>query len=524
MKKNSRLIAVFIALVFSIGFLVLNNKQKPLNIALDHAGSNRTELEKVVKYYSKVKADSLKLKAARFLISNMKGRLGIEQELQDRSGNKVKFDFSDYCPGEHAKLNRKLDSLGYRFVQTKLNYDLQTIQSNYLIENIDLAFEVWQYPWCKHLSFNQFCEYILPYRCQTEPLSNYRKHYKEKFSWLIDSMKNQSDPVEAATILKSCLKKEIKHSSLHSSFYRGYLSPKLMEQVKVGKCGSLANYCVLVMRSCGIPITFDKILYWAKSNSGHVYNSIISHNDIEYRFSLPDRPPMQRKLEPCSPKVWRSTFQFQNIELPDLSAKDKIHPFFLDSNYIDITNKYADVSDLELHVNDIQQTEIVYLCTYNYGRWRPVSWNEISKNGKVHFTKTTKDLLYSLAIYKAGFIRPIGLPFYFDDNENIIEKYPIKGITDTLKLTINPRDKGFEYYDNEQGRNFVIYYFEDKWIPIHTIGLPGSMLNKIWSNKLPVNKSEISYRVLFDKIPSNSLLRKNKNGKIFFIKDNRPHF
>lgn len=36
-------------------------------------------------------------------------------------------------------------------------YDSKIITADYLIENIDLSFEVWKkYPWNKHLSFDDF--------------------------------------------------------------------------------------------------------------------------------------------------------------------------------------------------------------------------------------------------------------------------------------------------------------------------------------------------------------------------------
>ena len=41
---------------------------------LRQAGKNRKELEKVLKYYGKNPADSLKLRAAKFLIVNMPGK------------------------------------------------------------------------------------------------------------------------------------------------------------------------------------------------------------------------------------------------------------------------------------------------------------------------------------------------------------------------------------------------------------------------------------------------------------------
>ena len=42
--------------------------------ALRQAGKNRSELEKVLKYYGKDPSDSLKLRAAEYLIVNMPGK------------------------------------------------------------------------------------------------------------------------------------------------------------------------------------------------------------------------------------------------------------------------------------------------------------------------------------------------------------------------------------------------------------------------------------------------------------------
>ena len=51
-----------------------------LEKALQLSGSNRHELENVLEYFSKNPSDSLKLKAARFLIENMPGHWGPDPE------------------------------------------------------------------------------------------------------------------------------------------------------------------------------------------------------------------------------------------------------------------------------------------------------------------------------------------------------------------------------------------------------------------------------------------------------------
>ena len=53
---------------------------KRLDFALEQAGKNRIELEKVLNYY---RNDSLKLEAARFLIRNMPGHGGYEDDRLD---------------------------------------------------------------------------------------------------------------------------------------------------------------------------------------------------------------------------------------------------------------------------------------------------------------------------------------------------------------------------------------------------------------------------------------------------------
>ena len=41
-------------------------------------------------------------------------------------------------------------------------WDQDTISADYIIENIDLAFDSWSKPWSQNISFDDFCRYILP--------------------------------------------------------------------------------------------------------------------------------------------------------------------------------------------------------------------------------------------------------------------------------------------------------------------------------------------------------------------------
>ena len=55
-----------------------NRSPKDARILLKASGENRPELEKVIQHYSQYSADSLKLKAAYFLLGNMDNKFTLD--------------------------------------------------------------------------------------------------------------------------------------------------------------------------------------------------------------------------------------------------------------------------------------------------------------------------------------------------------------------------------------------------------------------------------------------------------------
>ncbi|MCC8062159.1 MAG: hypothetical protein LIO68_02815 [Rikenellaceae bacterium] len=53
--------------------------------------------------------------------------------------------------------------------------DLKHITAEYLIRNIDAAFDQWRSaPWAKDYTSEEFCEWVLPYRTVSERLEDWR--------------------------------------------------------------------------------------------------------------------------------------------------------------------------------------------------------------------------------------------------------------------------------------------------------------------------------------------------------------
>ena len=89
-----------------------------------------------------------------------------------------------------------------------------------------MAFKVWrEQPWGKNVSFETFCEYILPYRIEDETLEYWREMYYEKYNSLLDSLRmsdvlDKEDPIVAAKYLRDRL--------LDKEHYFTSTSPALM--------------------------------------------------------------------------------------------------------------------------------------------------------------------------------------------------------------------------------------------------------------------------------------------------------
>ena len=187
----------------------------------------------------------LKLQAAHYLIKNMPYHFSQEEYFLSSQGEKYRPDISLFNGKKAVKTH--CDSLlrqGYRIKKQKV-YDISSLDSRFLINNIELAFEVWQKPWARNISFNDFCRYILPYRAQTEEISNLRKEIKERFLPILDSAKVNT-PLEACITLQKYLKDFIKYKDTGLSLY-----PTIDETLV---------YAIweFYYESCCIPVTIDQ--------------------------------------------------------------------------------------------------------------------------------------------------------------------------------------------------------------------------------------------------------------------------
>ena len=173
----------FSILIFSLLCFSCERKGDLLESALRYAGANRPELEKVLAFY---KEEPLKYEAAVFLIENMPGHYSYrETDYQNAYYDEMDTLFA-YTVAHHVDSILR-DSL---FREVKLRYsirrlstvsDIRIITADFLINNIDQAFSVWENShWAKHLDFEMFCEYLLPYKVwETQIFEDWRTLFED---------------------------------------------------------------------------------------------------------------------------------------------------------------------------------------------------------------------------------------------------------------------------------------------------------------------------------------------------------
>jgi len=318
-----------------------------LECALKLSKENRKELEYVLDFY-KNGNDSLKYQAACFLISNMPGKYSIVPSMgKNDSYVHELFKTSQKADGYPWDKNRsilyqKLASI-YRVRPPSSSkiMDINIITSEFLINNIESAFSVWDKKRC---SFENFCEYILPYRIGTEPLSNWRSLCFERYSHYLDS--SLSNHSICKHIIKDIVDNgTIKYNVGMSTFPYGLTQEDLFK-IRWGDCNHMSMLLTSIFRSIGIPSTIDYTPYWANHASGHSWNVILDETgktiDLGYKDEAYNND-FKYKLS----KIYRRNFSIAQMDFSN-----------------DVTNEY-DIPASKLQIKQVHSP--CYLCTYQAG-------------------------------------------------------------------------------------------------------------------------------------------------------------
>ncbi|WP_065220147.1 MULTISPECIES: hypothetical protein [Butyricimonas] len=432
-----------ILFVLMIVFLLYNCTSYPpeLSESLMLAGENRKELLHMLEHYKQDK-DTLKYKAACFLIKNMQWHYA-EQTVEkidprldlfwqgcdslysravDRISdtrldekNTLLWDYSDAIQVVSAFM--PIDT-NVQVVKHPVK-DVEVIKADFLIPHIDNAFRVWkESPFARHLSFEEFCEYILPYRSVNGVVCSENGQFlRERFGKHLFRSTGKT--------LRSYLtryNRYINHVWLCSRHIRLPESTGIFDVFFTNfiDCVTLSNNECNVLRACGFPVVIDNMIAYREYRSRHFYCVFLDSLNQRHLFNAQSTyvdtvSPIARP----SVNFYRNTFAAQKDSPVFLKAKKEKIPLELANPCIkDVTSEVYETVSITLPFEEETENNLGYLCTFcgsASGGVIPVTWGVINKENKeITFQNALFNVLYFPMYMQGGKLHEWGRPFYLE--------------------------------------------------------------------------------------------------------------
>jgi hypothetical protein len=339
-------------------------------------------------------------------------------------------DVATVCLRWTSSSNKKLILDAYNLDEPVKREDVKYITAEYLINNIELSFKVWQeHPWGKHIPFDAFCEDILPYRVNIEPLENWREKALASFADLNTELNKP-----AMTAVEACCKINglLPRFRMDKDFPVMNFS-QLMSSTR-GTCDNMSSLSVFSMRALGIPVTSEFTPRWVDLASGHSWNAVRDSAGKYISFMGADSNPYKPHQGNTflKSKVYRKTFAIQqNIT----QIEDKNIPFLSDNNNSikDVSANYEDCTDtvrVRLKYPSKTPSEYVYLAIEQEHQLHIVAWTVVN-DSIAEFSSTGGGILYFPVYYDNYSHTLAGDPFWLDKTGKVITLSP--DTPDTLK-------------------------------------------------------------------------------------------
>lgn len=392
----------------------------PLEQALRLSGNNRVHLEQVLRHYSRIPADSLKYRAACFLIENMPGHgwyEGTELDVYCRWVDSV-------YAAESYPYRAALHELGLQWpdVCGKLTFheDIGHLDSTFLITHIDSTFSgAARRPWLQSLTFGDFCEYVLPYRVGHErPRLLYAlqdSFYRTNVKGALEYDDSRYDPL----LIFHSRPLFAPSSRVVSVFYREHAL-----RAAAMSCQGIAYYCLWRSRLLMCPVATDLIPAYPDRNDRHCWSVMAGDNRVINSREAAADP------DKCG-KIYRHTFS--RHPLPVSTAGEYVPPFFRNPFYEDITRHYGPTSDVRIPCPVSPGLANAYLCVFNDLAWEPVAWARREK-GVFHFKDMERGIVYLPVVYQGERVVPLSCPFILHPTGRIESLSPDTNRLQTLRL------------------------------------------------------------------------------------------
>ncbi|HMF71235.1 MAG TPA: transglutaminase domain-containing protein [Flavitalea sp.] len=445
--------------------------------AIQNSSRRKINAQAIVDSYSENPIDSLKLKSATFLLTNLSGKISYHGPEYD---SLVRFMANLFLgPDSTSSLIKSLDKYfqSHYLIQDSdmLIRDEDLISSDLLRENIEYAVRSYrEAKWSKDVSFNTFCEFILPYKTDRESFESFRPLFFNKFKPLFGADLNLKEV--ANFILKNYFTKKM--DIVTYPFYVPELPLSTLKKLREGSCRESSSLAVYAMRSAGIPVAIDFTPQWPHRGMGHSWAALILSDDSCIDFEGASSTEIGNHLKALKSfrmaKAFRHMYSKQVETLPFKYPDEETPDFFHNMYLKDVTNQYIKTVNLKIDLDTNFGRKLSYLCVFDNQNWVPIAWGQIAGKAAT-FSNMGANIVYLPALFSNHSLTPAGYPVIVDSVGNqtklipdkqhlqilrLKRKYPVFDWWNTRTLAMN---KG--YFEASQDSNFrhpkIIFQIRD---------------------------------------------------------------
>ena len=430
--------------VFFIILVVLFNScsEYPIEVsrALELSGKNEEAYRNLLDYYKRT--DNRKYKAACFLLSNMPYHKSNSKVLLDsayfnyfRLIDSIYYsNFASLSPDDQLKYKPKnLDSIRISLAEKykqlpkpiiqKGESDIKSVSPDFIRSNIENAFESWgNSPFLKNMSFEEFKEFVLPYRTTDECLQCNRSQLKNILEHRIPIINDENNIKLSIEYFKAYIDKcrwlnyYIDKSS-HLGMFDILLSKFKMD------CHNLATWTTNYFRALGIPTVYEFTPQLPENDRRHFWCVSPDSNHLYQPYSPPENnlgEDWEESLKYVG-KVYRKTFQLQkNSPYFLINENEMVPDCFNVPNLQDVSFRYHKTVTLRLPINFSSENNFAYLCFFTRNGFNPVAWGKIDKTkNEIVFEQVPLNTLFFPAYYDSEELIQFSEPFILKTNGEI---------------------------------------------------------------------------------------------------------
>lgn len=393
--------------------------------------------------------------SAKFLIDNLQYHNSLSKKT-DSILNLIFQELQEKRRSQNLKTREEIAALADSVFSIHSALKYETLQPDYVVldssiimDNINQAISNMKgHPWLNSISFEDFSEYILPYKINDEPIDNWRERLYKHNQKLISKNPELNNINLLYQYHYANTYNSIRSTNHWSKLRRNYPinNYSWIKYMGEGGCESMCKLVIYNLRAIGIPATYDFIPDWGNRpfavhsyvglankpqqlpkliENTNEFNTLVDNLNTTMSsssmpiFAVNDLPSsLSIQYIKTIPKVYRKTWspQAEMQKFISKAPQNELYADWINSKMLDVTSQYIKtVNNIIVHKNIFKKNKVCYLSVFNINGWKPVAFSTFNYLGKAEFNHIGKNILYMPTAINKNQVESIGDPFIINN-------------------------------------------------------------------------------------------------------------